>query len=64
MISDDHSIAYVQDILVHPTYQGKNIGSTLLEMVKKRFSHVRQVILMTETSIKTIKFYEKMSYSL
>ncbi|WP_282920184.1 GNAT family N-acetyltransferase [Ignavigranum ruoffiae] len=30
VISDDHSIAYVQDILVYPTYQGKNIGSTLL----------------------------------
>ncbi len=28
-------------------------------MVKKRFSHVRQVVLMTETSIKTVKFYEK-----
>lgn len=59
VISDDNSIAYVQDILVSPDYQGKQIGSKLLDMIKERFSHVRQVVLMTDTSTKTINFYEK-----
>lgn len=59
VISDDHSIAYIQDILVYPEYQGKQIGSNLLAMIKERFSHVRQLALMTDTSTKTINFYEK-----
>ncbi|PTJ82264.1 N-acetyltransferase [Mammaliicoccus sciuri] len=59
IISDDHSIAYVQDILIDPDYQGNGIGSKLLNMIKERFNHVRQVVLMTDTSEKTIKFYEK-----
>ncbi|MFV5937770.1 GNAT family N-acetyltransferase [Mammaliicoccus sciuri] len=59
VISDDHSIAYVQDILIDPDYQGNGIGSNLLNMIKERFNHVRQVVLMTDTSEKTINFYEK-----
>lgn len=59
VISDDHSIAYVQDILIDPVYQGNGIGSKLLNMIKERFNHVRQVVLMTDTSEKTINFYEK-----
>ncbi|MFU1769520.1 GNAT family N-acetyltransferase [Mammaliicoccus sciuri] len=59
VISDDHSIAYVQDILIDPDYQGNGIGSKLLNMIKERFNHVRQVVLMTDTSEKTINFYEK-----
>lgn len=59
IISDDHSIAYVQDILIDPDYQGNGIGSKLLNMIKERFNHVRQVVLMTDTSEKTINFYEK-----
>lgn len=59
IISDDHSIAYVKDILIDPDYQGNGIGSKLLNMIKERFNHVRQVVLMTDTSEKTINFYEK-----
>ncbi|HCW35411.1 MAG TPA: N-acetyltransferase [Staphylococcus sp.] len=59
IISDDYSIAYVQDILIDPDYQGNGIGSNLLNMIKERFNHVRQVVLMTDTSEKTINFYEK-----
>ncbi|CAG7914822.1 hypothetical protein SSCS72_02623 [Mammaliicoccus sciuri] len=59
IISDDHSIAYVQDILIDPDYQGNEKGSKLLNMIKERFNHVRQVVLMTDTSEKTINFYEK-----
>ncbi len=59
VISDDHSIAYVQDILIDSGYQGNGIGSKLLNMIKERFNHVRQVVLMTDTSEKTINFYEK-----
>ena len=59
IISDDHSIAYVQDILIDPDYQGNGKGSKLLNMMKERFNHVRQVVLMTDTSEKTINFYEK-----
>ena len=59
IISDDHSIAYVQDILIDSGYQGNGIGSKLLNMIKERFNHVRQVVLMTDTSEKTINFYEK-----
>ena len=35
VISDDASIVYVQDILVHPTHQGQGVGRALMEAVLK-----------------------------
>ena len=47
-ISDDHSIFYLQDILVKPEHQGRGIGRRLLDDCLDRFKHVRQKVLLTD----------------
>lgn len=59
VIGDDASIIYVQDILVNDDYQGLGIGSHLLKSVLKRYSHIRQIVLVTDDTVKTKSFYEK-----
>ena len=48
VISDDHSIFYLQDILVKPEHQGGGIGRRLLNDCLDRFKHVRQKVLLTD----------------
>jgi ribosomal protein S18 acetylase RimI-like enzyme len=47
-ISDDDSIFYLQDILVHPDHQRQGIGRRLLDDCVKRYAHVRQKVLLTD----------------
>ncbi len=62
-ISDDVSIHYLQDILVHPNFQKKGIGRTLVKMALKRFEDVRSHMLLTDDEEKQIAFYKSMGYS-
>lgn len=59
-IGDGQTIIYVQDILVHPDYQRKKIGSALLNLALETFISVRQFVLITEDSKETIDFYQSM----
>ena len=56
-IGDDVHIAYLQDILVHPDHQGQAIGKQLMAAVFKRFSHIRQLVLLTDNQDKLKSFY-------
>ncbi len=40
-------------------YQGQGIGSKLLELILKQYQSVRQIILLTEDTVKTVAFYER-----
>lgn len=59
VVGDGYTIIYIQDILVLQAYQRKGIGSKLLEMILKKYKDVRQIILLTDDTDKTISFYEK-----
>jgi ribosomal protein S18 acetylase RimI-like enzyme len=61
-LSDDVSIFYLQDILVHPDFQHQGVGRQLLSNCLERFEHVRMKVLLTENEEKQIKFYESMGY--
>ena len=61
-VGDGHTILYVQDILVLPEHQRKGIGSALLQAVLDRYSHVRQIMLATDNTPKTIGFYKSMGF--
>jgi len=61
-LSDDVSIFYLQDILVHPNFQQQGVGRQLLSNCLKRFEHVRMKVLLTENEEKQIRFYEAMDY--
>jgi GNAT superfamily N-acetyltransferase len=61
-LSDDVSIFYLQDVLVHPVYQRQGIGRRLLQECLRRFSHVRTKVLLTDDEGKQHEFYESMGY--
>lgn len=59
VVGDDYTIIYIQDILILEDYQNKGIGSKLLKLILEQYKSIRQVILMTEDTEKTISFYQK-----
>ena len=61
-VGDGHTIVFVQDILVFPEHQRKGIGSALLQAILDRYSHVRQIMLATDNTPKTIAFYKSMGF--
>lgn len=61
-ISDGESICYIQDILIHPEQQRSGIGSSLVIQILSEFKDVRQIVLMTDSEEKQLKFYEKLGF--
>lgn len=59
VVGDDASIIYIQDILVKEAYQHQGIGSYLLQQILERYSHIRQIVLMTDNTEKTKSYYMK-----
>jgi GNAT superfamily N-acetyltransferase len=56
-VSDDYSIAYLQDILVMPSHQRRGIGKRLMEAFLARFEHVRSKVLLTDDEERQHDFY-------
>lgn len=61
-VGDGQTIVYIQDILVLPAYQRQHIGTALMQAVLEHFKSVRQVILTTDNTPKTIAFYESLGF--
>lgn len=59
VVGDGFTIIYIQDILVLESYQGIGLGSQLLKDILDYYQDIRQVILLTDDTPKTIEFYEK-----
>lgn len=59
VLSDDVSICYLQDILVHPSYQRRGIGARLISEYLTRYQHVRSKVLLTDDEERQRSFYEK-----
>ena len=62
-ISDDATICYVQDVLVHPDAQRCGIGTALMAAVGQRYAHVRQHVLLTDDEASQRAFYESLGYA-
>ena len=61
-LSDDVSIHYLQDILVHPMAQRKGIGRAIFRTVLERYAHVRTHMLLTDDEEKQKRFYRSLGY--
>ena len=61
-LSDDVSICYLQDILVHPDFQRRGIGDRLIQACLIRYAHVRAKVLMTDDEERQRLFYEKAGF--
>ncbi len=62
-LSDDVSVMYLQDVLVHPDAQRQGIGSYLAQVCLTQFAHVRQKVLLTNDEPVLRRFYESLGYS-
>ncbi len=62
-VSDDASIAYIQDILVNPSHQGQGIGRALVSAILDRYAHVRQKVLLTDSRPEQLRFYASLGFS-
>ncbi|MCG8417034.1 MAG: GNAT family N-acetyltransferase [Proteobacteria bacterium] len=61
-ISDGVSIAYLQDVLVHPDVHRQGIGRRLVEAYLARHAHVRQKVLLTDGRTEQLEFYRALGY--
>ena len=59
-VGDGLTVVYVQDLLVHPAYQRKGIGTALLGRILEEYKAVYQKVLTTENTEKTLAFYRHM----
>lgn len=59
-ISDEVSIVYIQDILVHPDRQRQGIATELMHQTLAHYTKPRQVVLLTDNEPKSIAFYESL----
>ncbi|HEM3005023.1 TPA: GNAT family N-acetyltransferase [Streptococcus suis] len=62
-VGDGHSIVFIQDILVLPTYQRRGIGRQLLEQAVTHFPGIYQLHLLTDNTEKTRSFYEAIDFT-
>lgn len=63
-ITDCATIAFIQDILIHPRYQRQGIGKALLNEVLEKITSYGpvQIELLTDDTEKTRKFYESVGF--
>ena len=57
VVGDDCSIIYIQDLLVDPRYQRQGIGAELIRRTLEQFSHVRQIVLVSDKEPAITAFY-------
>ena len=63
-ITDCATIAFIQDIFIHPRYQRQGIGKALLNEVLEKITSYGpvQIELLTDDTEKTKKFYESVGF--
>ncbi len=61
-VGDSETIMYIQDILVRKIYQNKGIGLKLMTEFMNRHEHIRQKVLVTDKTLKTMNFYKKCGF--
>lgn len=61
-VGDSETIMYIQDIFVLKIYQRKGIGRQLIDEFMNKYENVRQKVLITDKTFKTMKFYKSCGF--
>lgn len=59
VVGDGLTIIYIQDILVLNNYQNQGIATQLMQSILRKYSNIRQKVLLTEEAPDVRHFYEK-----
>ncbi len=62
-LSDDVSVMYLQDVLVHPDHRRSRVGTVLVSGCLHRFEHVRQKVLLTDDEPGQHEFYRSLGFT-
>lgn len=62
VVGDGVSILYIQDLLVHPAYHHKGIGTQLMKEMLLLYPDVNQVVLLTDDTAEMTHFYESAGF--
>jgi len=62
VVGDEHTIIYIQDIIVLKSHQRLGVGTVLMKHVLEKYKDVRQVILTTIQSEAHKAFYESFGF--
>ncbi len=63
VVGDGHTIVYIQDVLIKNKFQHQGLGTTLFNMVQHKYSHVRQMVLMSDDLKTNDLFYKKQGFN-
>jgi len=58
----ENGTAYIGKLMVHPSQQGKGIGTKMLLEVEKYFPQKRYELFTSTRSMKNIQMYERLGY--
>lgn len=61
-VGDGVTVVLIQDVLVHPRYQQKGIGTGLIAKLWQRFPRVRQQYVLTDDREETVGFYRAVGF--
>lgn len=62
VVGDGYSVIFIQDLLVHPEFQRKGVGTLLLKKVLCEYDSVYQKHLITEDTEKTTLFHKSLGF--
>lgn len=63
IVGDGHTVAYLQDVLVSPTWQRKGLGSRLVRAAFAEHDGVRQQVLLTDLGPQQRAFYLSLGFA-
>lgn len=62
-VGDGQTIVFIQDILVDPAFRRRGIGTMLIGTIRERYTHVRQMHLLTDDLPETVGFYKATGFT-
>ena len=62
VVSDGASVAFLQDVLVHPDHRRAGLGAALVEAVMAPYARARQKVLLTDDEDGQRSFYRSLGY--
>lgn len=59
VMSDDNTLTWLAELIVHPDYQSLGVGKRLVDVVKKKYAHTT---ILLETFLWNRKFFKKCGF--